>query len=181
VIAFAIAADSGKPIFYRGFRTGLNGKAFRIFKFRTMVKEADKIGGPSTGLNDPRLTKLGKILRKHKIDELPQIINIMVGDMSFVGPRPQVEEYTRRYSGEERIILSVKPGLTDYASLKFINLDTVLGDGNVDEKYLRDIEPEKNRLRVLYAKKCSFTEDMRILSETIMKMLKIRSRWNIGH
>src|SRR4030042_1200853 len=98
------------------------------------------------------LISCGKFLRKYKLDELPQLINIMLGYMSFVGPRPQVENYTKLYSAEEKIILTVKPGLTDYASIRFIHLDAILGDENVDERYFREIEPERNRLRIKYAK-----------------------------
>jgi len=180
-ISLMVKGMSRGPVFYRGVRSGLKGRPFRMFKFRTMVPDAEMIGGPSTGMNDTRLTRMGKLLRKYKLDELPQLVNILAGDMSFVGPRPQVLEYTRRYKGEEKLILDVKPGLTDYASLKFINLDQILGDDNVDEKYLQNIEPEKNRLRVLYARKCSFAEDIRILFATIFQMLKIRSKWIIGH
>lgn len=179
ITVIAIRLDSSGPVFYRGWRTGLGGKPFRIFKFRTMVVDAEKIGGPSTALNDPRLTSVGKFLRKYKLDEFPQLINILIGDMSFVGPRPQVEKYTKLYSGDEMLILAVKPGLTDYASIHFINLDAILGDENVDEKYLREIEPEKNRLRIKYAKENSFRIDMKILAMTFFQMLKIRSKWNI--
>ena len=101
--------------------------------------------------------------------------------MSFVGPRPQVEKYTDLYSEEEKVILSVKPGLTDYASIRFINLDQILGDEEVDEKYLREIEPEKNRLRIKYAKEHSFWVDCRIILLTMLQMLRIRSVWNIGN
>lgn len=174
-----VKATSSGDIFYRGWRSGLNGRPFRIFKFRTMVPEAERIGGPSTALNDPRLTTIGKFLRKYKLDELPQLLNIITGDMSFVGPRPQVKEYTEKYNREEKIILSVKPGLTDYASIKFINLDQLLGDVSVDEKYLREIEPEKNRLRVKYAQEESFLVDFKILLMTVKEILKIRSVWNI--
>ncbi|MDD5606580.1 MAG: sugar transferase, partial [Candidatus Pacebacteria bacterium] len=107
-----IKKDSKGSVFYRGIRSGKNGKPFKIFKFRTMVENAEKIGGPSTGFNDFRFTKLGKFLRRYKIDELPQLINILKGEMSMVGPRPQVEEYTKQYKGEDKMILSVKPGLT---------------------------------------------------------------------
>lgn len=179
VIAIIIKVDSSGPVFYRGWRTGLGGRPFRIFKFRTMVVDAEKIGGPSTALNDPRLTKIGKFLRKYKIDELPQLINILKGEMSFVGPRPQVEVYTKLYNDDERIILSVKPGLTDYASIKFINLDQILGDESVDERYLKEIEPEKNRLRMKYAKEHSFLIDIKIILMTFMQMLKIQTLWNI--
>lgn len=178
LMAIAIKLSSPGPIFYRGVRSGLHGEPFRIFKFRTMVAKAEEMGGPSTALNDPRLTPVGKILRKYKIDELPQLINILKGDMSFVGPRPQVEKYTKLYSGEEKIILSVRPGLTDYASIQFINLDALLGDDHVDEKYIREIEPEKNKLRIQYVRDLSFRTDMKILFLTFLQMFKIRSTWN---
>lgn len=179
LVAIIIKVNSPGPVFYRGWRTGLGGRFFRIFKFRTMVVDAEKIGGPSTALNDPRLTGIGKFLRKYKIDELPQLINILTGEMSFVGPRPQVERYTKLYNDEEQIILSVRPGLTDYASIKFINLDQILGDESVDDRYLKDIEPEKNRLRIKYAKEHSFWIDIKIILMTLMQMLKIQTLWNI--
>ncbi len=179
ITAIAIRLDSSGPLFYRGWRTGLGGNPFRIFKFRTMVVDAEKIGGPSTALNDPRLTRIGKFLRKYKIDELPQLINILTGEMSFVGPRPQVEKYTKLYNDEEQIILSVHPGLTDYASIELINLDQILGDDAVDEKYLREIEPEKNRLRMKYAREHSFLIDFKIILMTLTQMFKIESLWNI--
>jgi len=173
VITIIIKVNSPGPAFYRGWRTGLGGRPFRIFKFRTMVVDAEKIGGPSTALNDPRLTGIGKFLRKYKIDELPQILNILKREMSFVGPRPQVEKYTKLYNDVEQIILSVRPGLTDYASIKFINLDQILGDESVDERYLKEIEPEKNKLRMKYAKEHSFGIDIKIILMTLMQMLKI--------
>jgi lipopolysaccharide/colanic/teichoic acid biosynthesis glycosyltransferase len=179
IISILIRTDSQGPIFYRGVRTGLHGKPFRIYKFRTMVIDAEKIGGPSTALNDPRLTRIGKFLRNYKLDELPQLINILIGDMSFVGPRPQVEYYTRSYSDEEKIILSVRPGLTDYASIHFIDLDAILGDENVDEKYSREIEPLKNRLRIKYASRNNLFIDMKIILMTLTQMFKIKSKWNI--
>jgi lipopolysaccharide/colanic/teichoic acid biosynthesis glycosyltransferase len=146
-----------------------------------MVPEAEEKGGPSTALNDPRLTKIGVFLRKYKLDELPQFINVLIGDMSVVGPRPQVEQYTKLYKDEEKIILTVKPGVTDYASIRFINLDQILGDERVDDKYLREIEPEKNRLRIKYAKEHSFRIDCKIIFLTMLQLSRIRSLWNIGH
>ena len=177
-VALLIRFDSSGPVFYRGIRVGLKGKKFKIFKFRTMIENAEKIGGPSTALNDPRMTKIGRFLRKYKLDELPQLINIIIGTMSFVGPRPQVEQYTDMYRKREKIILDVKPGITDYASVKFINLDQILSDEGVDEKYLREIEPEKNKLRIQYAMKCSFLVDLHILLMTFLQLLRIRSIWN---
>jgi len=180
VILIIIKKESPGPVFYRGVRSGINGKPFRIFKFRTMVTNAESIGGPSTALNDPRLTKIGIFLRKYKLDELPQLINVLKGEMSVVGPRPQVEEYTKLYSDEEKIILSVKPGLTDYASIKFINLDQILGDERVDEKYLKEIEPEKNKLRIKYAKEHNFWIDCKLIFMTLLKLFRIKSIWNIN-
>lgn len=179
ITGMIIKFNSRGPVFYRGWRTGLRGRPFKIFKFRTMVVDAETMGGPSTALNDPRLTGIGKFLRKYKIDELPQLINILMGTMSFVGPRPQVEKYTRLYNNEEQIILSVRPGLTDYASIRFINLDQILGDESVDERYLKEIEPEKNKLRMKYAKEHSFGIDIKIILMTFMQMLKIQTLWNI--
>src|SRR3989338_5339356 len=178
IIATFIKINSRGPVFCRGVRTGLYGKSFRIFKFRTMVVNAENIGGHSSALNDIRLTKIGKFLRKYKLDEFPQLINILKGEMSFVGPRPQVDDYTKLYNDEEKIILSVKPGITDYASIRFINLDKILGDSQVDEKYKKEIEPEKNRLRIKYAKEHSFWIDCKILFFTCFYLFKIRSLWN---
>ncbi len=137
VVAILICLQSPGPVFYRGVRSGKGGVPFRIYKFRTMVVDAEKMGGPSTALNDPRLTKIGKFLRKYKIDELPQLFNVLKGEMSIVGPRPQVEKYTRLYNEEEKIILCVRPGLSDYASIEFINLDQLLGDDEVDDSATR--------------------------------------------
>ncbi|MDP8299415.1 MAG: sugar transferase [Candidatus Tantalella remota] len=173
-----IKKQSPGPVFYRGIRTGLDGNFFRIFKFRTMVVDAENLGGPSTALNDPRLIRIGKFLRKYKLDELPQLFNVIRGEMSIVGPRPQVEKYTKRYNDEEKVILTVRPGLTDYASIKFIDLDKILGDGPVDEKYLKEIEPEKNRLRIKYAEEHSMFLDMKIIFLTIISLFRIRSLWN---
>lgn len=177
LIAVLIKIDSKGPVFYRPIRTGKNRKQFRVFKFRTMVENAEKLGGPSTAFEDERFTKIGIFLRRYKIDELPQLFNILLGQMSFVGPRPQVEEYTSKYEGEQKLILSVKPGLTDYASIEFINLDKILGNENVNEKYREEIEPRKNELRLKYVKERSFWIDMKIIFNTIFKILNIRKLW----
>jgi lipopolysaccharide/colanic/teichoic acid biosynthesis glycosyltransferase len=176
--AILIKIDSSGPVFYRPLRVGKNGKKFRVFKFRTMVENAEKLGGPSTAFKDVRMTKIGKFLRRYKADELPQLINILKSEMSVVGPRPQVEEYTSKYTGEQKLILSVKPGLTDYASIEFINLDKILGDENVDEKYRREIEPRKNELRLKYAKEHSFWIDLKIIFRTVLKLVQLRKLWN---
>ena len=177
-ITSMVKLSSPGPVFYAPLVAGKNWKKFRVLKFRTMVENAEKLGGPSTAFEDKRLTKIGKFLRRYKIDELPQLINVLKGEMSVVGPRPQVDEYTSRYTEEEKIILSVKPGLTDWATLKFITLDKILGNENVDEKYRTEIEPKKNALRIKYAKEHNFGIDMRIIFLTISKLLRIRKLWN---
>src|SRR3972149_9022096 len=121
ILAILIKREDGVPVFYRGVRVGLHGNPFRIFKFRTMVVNAEKIGGSSTADDDPRITRIGKFLRKYKLDELPQLINVFKGEMSLVGPRPEVQQEVSLYSEEERALLSVRPGITDYASIKFHN------------------------------------------------------------
>lgn len=143
-----------------------------------MIVDAEKVGGPSTALNDIRVTKIGAFLRKYKLDELPQLFNILKGDMSFVGPRPQVEKYTSLYQGEELSILDVKPGLTDFASLYFIDMDSTLGTENVDEIYISKIEPVKNKLRLKYVKEQSLCTDLRILGLTFLAVLGIKNQTN---
>jgi lipopolysaccharide/colanic/teichoic acid biosynthesis glycosyltransferase len=173
VVALAVFFVSPGPVFYRGERSGKDGKVFKIFKFRTMVLNAEKIGGPSTADNDPRNIRIGRSLRKYKLDEMPQLFNVLCGEMSIVGPRPQVKRYTDLYRGEEKIILTVKPGMTDYASIAFINLDQILGNENVDKLYMEKIEPEKNKLRIKYAKESSFFTDIKIIWLTFVEIIKV--------
>jgi len=172
-VALAVFFVSPGPVFYRGERSGRDGKIFKIFKFRTMVLDAEKLGGPSTADNDPRNIKIGRFLRKYKLDELPQLFNVLKGDMSIVGPRPQVKKYTDLYQGEEKLILTVKPGMTDYASIAFINLDQILGNENVDKIYMEKIEPEKNKLRIKYAKDSSLFADIKIIWLTLVEIIKV--------
>ena len=175
LISFIIKLTSKGEIFYRGTRAGKNNFNFKIYKFRTMVQDAENIGGYSTALNDFRLTKIGRFLRKYKLDELPQFINIIKGEMSLVGPRPQVIYYTNQYSGNLKSILSVKPGMTDLASLYFLDMDKVLDRKNVDKKYATEIEPIKNLLRLKYVKEQSFLLDIRILIETVFSLIGIKN------
>lgn len=166
LIGAAIAMEDGFPVFYRAERGGYLGHPFRICKFRTMVKNADKIGGGTTALNDPRITRIGNVLRKTKLDEIPQIGQVFVGHMSLIGPRPELLKYARRYKGEERDILRVRPGITDFSSVKFINLDEIVGDKNADEMYEKYVLKNKNRLRVRYAHTVSLRTDAYILAKT---------------
>ncbi len=166
-IALAVRLSGPGPVFYRGVRTGLHGKPFRILKFRTMVPDAEKLGGPTTGTGDPRVTPVGRILRRMKLDELPQFLNVLSGDMSLVGPRPEVPEYTSGYVGEELLILSMRPGITDYASIEFADLDDLVGRDDPDGYFRRHVLPRKNELRVRYVKNWSLAEDLRILGRTL--------------
>ena len=143
ILAIVVKFSSPGPVFYQGIRTGLYGKPFRILKFRTMVIDAESLGGPTTGTNDKRVTPIGAFLRKTKLDELPQFINVLTGDMSLVGPRPEVLEYTATYTGEERCILSMRPGITDYSSIEFADLDDLVGDKDPDKYFREHIMPRK--------------------------------------
>lgn len=168
VIAAAIKLGSPGPVFYRGVRAGLGGRRFRIYKFRTMVVDAEKLGGPTTSDTDPRLTSVGERLRKYKLDELPQLINVFVGDMSLVGPRPQVTDIVADYDTEERRLLEVRPGITDYASLKFRDEGGMLeGYDDPHEAYMRIIHPEKIRLGLEYVDNHNLLEDIRIILRTV--------------
>ncbi len=172
LISLAIAIEDGTPVFYRPQRGGYHNKPFRIFKFRTMVKNADKIGGGTTALNDPRITKVGNFLRKTKMDEFPQLFNIICGNMSFIGPRPELLKYTDRYEGEEKLIFEVRPGITDFSSIEFINLDEIVGQGNADEMYEKYVLKKKNALRIKYTKEVSFTTDAKLFFLTIWDVVK---------
>jgi lipopolysaccharide/colanic/teichoic acid biosynthesis glycosyltransferase len=180
LISSVILISSGSPIFYRAQRCGYHGKPFCIFKFRTMIKDADKTGGQTTALNDKRITKAGHFLRKTKLDEIPQLINIIKGEMSFVGPRPELIKYIIEYNEEERMILEVKPGITDYSSLEFINLDLMVGENNADEVYENIILPLKNKLRMKYVEVISFRTDCKLFLDTIVKVIHITMRF-INH
>jgi len=172
VIAVLIKLESPGQAFYRGERVAKNGKPFKIFKFRTMVPAAEKLGGPSTAGDDPRLLKIGLFLKKYQLDELPQLINVLKGEMSLVGPRPEVKMYVDMMSSEEkRIILSVPQGMTDLASLvNFHESDVLKGSPDPEKTYMEKIRPEKIRLQIEYVKNRSFLLDLKIIIKTILKV-----------
>ena len=172
IIALAIAIEDGFPVFYRPQRGGYRNEPFRIFKFRSMVKNADKIGGCTTALHDPRITKVGNFLRKTKLDEIPQLFNIIGGSMSFIGPRPELLRYTDRYEGEEKLIFEVRPGITDFSSIEFINLDEIVGQGDADEMYEKYVLKKKNALRIKYAKEVSFKTDAKLFLTTVWRVIQ---------
>lgn len=172
VIPFLIKRESPGPAFYQGERMGKNGKFFKILKFRTMVLDAEELGGPSTVADDPRLLKIGKFLRKYKLDELPQLINVLKGEMSLVGPRPEVKMYIDMMNDEERkTILSIKPGMTDLASLwDFQEGEVLKGSLDPEKTYQEKIRPEKIRLQIKYVKQRNFWLDLKIILKTILRM-----------
>lgn len=172
IIALAVAIESGFPVLYTPLRGGYKQKPFHIYKFRSMVKNADKIGGGTTALHDPRITNVGNFLRKTKLDEIPQLFNILSGSMSFIGPRPELLQYTDKYEGEEKLILEVRPGITDFSSIEFINLDEIVGQGNADEMYEKHVLKIKNQLRIRYAKEVSFTTDVKLFAKTVCRVVE---------
>jgi lipopolysaccharide/colanic/teichoic acid biosynthesis glycosyltransferase len=164
-----IKLDRDGPVIYAGRRIGLDGREFSMYKFRTLVPNADRLGGPNTPSDDPRLTRTGRTLRRYKLDELPQLINVLKGEMSFVGPRPQVPGEVAGYTAEEREILSVRPGITDWASLRFHNEGEILsGHADPDRAYAELIRPEKMRLGLEYVRRGTFRQDIDILVKTAL-------------
>ena len=172
-ICILIKHEDGGPVFYRGLRVGKKGTLFKIYKFRSMVVNAEKIGGSSTADDDPRITKIGKFVRKYKLDELPQFINVLKGEMSFVGPRPEVQHYVNMFTKEEKSILMVSPGITDWASLWNSDEGAILaGSPDPERTYMEEIRPEKIRLQLKYVKERSFFTDISIILQTIGKVIK---------
>lgn len=176
VISVLIKLDSEGPVFYRGVRVGRYGKAFRMYKFRTMVVNAEKIGGPSTADDDPRITRIGKLLRKYKLDELPQLINVLRGEMSLVGPRPEVPLYVEMFTEDEKAILSVRPGMTDWASIWDSDEGALLAGSEDPEKvYMEKVRPEKIRLQLEYVRNHSLWTDLKILAMTASTLVQSRA------
>ena len=165
-IYLLVLVSMGRPVIYKGVRTGWMGKEFHILKFRTMLIDSEKTGH-TTAKNDPRVTALGAILRRYKLDELTQLFNVVRGEMSFVGPRPEMPVITRMYTQEETTILSVKPGITDISCLKFYSLDQIVGSENADQVYEEIVLGEKNRLRLKYVRRVSLVTDLNILLATV--------------
>lgn len=173
VIALLIKLDSPGPILYRGLRTGRFGVPFQMLKFRSMVADAERRGGSCTSDEDPRITSIGRFLRKTKLDELPQMFNVLHGSMSFVGPRPEVKKFTELFTEEERCILDVRPGITDRASMWDSDEGVRLsGKPDPEEAYLTMIRPTKISLELEYVRTRSFSTDLLILFQTIWMVLQ---------
>lgn len=173
VLAILIILDSGFPVFYRQTRVGLNGVDFKLLKFRSMHTDADKRGLLTVGDRDPRITKMGFILRKSKLDELPQLINVLFGDMSLVGPRPEVRKYVDHYTKDQMRVLSVRPGITDNASIRFRNETEILAKQDDPEKYyIEHILQEKAALYLDYVDNRSFVGDLKMIFNTLIAIIK---------
>jgi lipopolysaccharide/colanic/teichoic acid biosynthesis glycosyltransferase len=171
-VAFWIKRDSPGPVFYRGRRAGRGGIPFFMLKFRSMVIDADRIGGPTTAGNDARITPSGRFVRRYKLDELPQLINVLRGDMSLVGPRPEVVDKVEAYSWRERRILALRPGITDWASIWNSDEGGVLaGAPDADDAYERVIRPGKLKLQLYYLESRSFLADLKIIAATLVRIV----------
>lgn len=170
-ISLIILATSKGGAFYRQVRVGKNGKEFKLIKFRTMRKDADKSGQLTVGMRDRRITAIGYYLRKYKLDEFPQLINVFTGNMSFVGPRPEVPKYVALYNTEQRTVLTVKPGITDYASIVYSEENALLANAeNPEELYISKIMPAKLKLNIRYIEDMGLATDIGIIFKTIGKI-----------
>lgn len=173
VLAIWIKIDSKGPVFYKQVRVGQNGIDFGLFKFRSMVVDADKKGLITVGGRDPRITRSGYFIRKYKLDELPQLINVLLGDMSLVGPRPEVRKYVELYTDEQQKVLSVKPGITDYASIEYMDENEILGKSSDPEKtYIEEIMPEKIKYNMKYIQNKNVSEYFKIIFLTLLKIVR---------
>ncbi|MEF9987175.1 MAG: sugar transferase [Bacteroidales bacterium] len=173
VLAVWIKLDSNGPVFYMQTRVGKNNVDFKLFKFRSMRIGSDKKGLITVGDRDPRITSSGYFIRKYKLDELPQLINVFIGEMSLVGPRPEVRKYVDLYSDEQMKVLLVKPGITDYASIEYMDENTILGtSNNPDKAYIEQIMPDKIKLNMKYINNQSIFEYFRIIFLTFVKIIR---------
>ena len=172
VVAFLIVIDNPGPVFYRQQRVGKYGKDFGLLKFRSMRVGADKLSLITIGERDPRVTRAGYYIRKYKLDELPQLLNVLSGDMSLVGPRPEVRRYVNVYSEEQRKVLSVRPGITDYASIEYIDENRLLAQSNnPDKTYIEEIIPAKIALNMRYINNQTLREYFKIIFLTFIKII----------
>lgn len=173
VLYIAICLESRGGGFYRQLRVGRNGKDFYVYKFRSMRTGADKHGLITVGGRDPRITRIGYFIRKYKLDELPQLFNVLKGDMSLVGPRPEVRRYVTLYTEEQRKVLSVRPGITDYASIEYVDENTILGHAeDADKAYIELIMPDKIKYNMMYINNRSLKEYFRIIILTFYSIVR---------
>ena len=173
LISMLIMIGSKGGVFYRQERIGRHGKPFMLLKFRSMRIDSDQQGKLTVGMNDSRITQIGLFIRKDKLDEFPQFINVLLGEMSIVGPRPEVEEFVSLYNTSQKRVLEVKPGVTDYASIEYFNENAILAEANDPKKtYIEIIMPEKIRLNEKYISNPTLAHDLKIIFRTILRILK---------
>lgn len=172
LIAVVIKLDSPGPVFFRGPRVGRHGRPFGLYKFRSMVANAAQRGPGITASGDPRVTRVGRILRRTKLDELPQLINVVRGEMSLVGPRPEDPRYVALYTPEQREILRVRPGITSMASIQYRHEEVVLSQGDWHEVYINKVMPEKLAIDLAYLEKQSFWRDIGVLFSTLLAVFR---------
>ena len=173
VVSLCIVADSRGGVFYRQVRVGKDGKDFRLYKFRSMRSGSDKRGLITVGAKDARVTRVGYFLRKYKLDELPQLLNVLKGEMSLVGPRPEVRKYVEMYTEEQRRVLSVSPGITDYASIEYVDENRILGEAaDPDRAYVEKIMPDKIRYNMRYIEHRTVGEYFKIIFLTLWSIVK---------
>ena len=172
ILSISVLIGSKGPVFYIQQRVGKNNQDFGLFKFRTMFVNSDKKGLLTVGNSDKRITKTGGFLRKFKLDELPQLINVLIGDMSIVGPRPEVRKYVEMYNDEQQKILSIRPGITDYASIEFIDENRILGESEDPETtYIKEVMPAKLKLNAKYLAEQGVVTDIKIILMTLKKIV----------
>ena len=172
LIAVAIKLDSAGPVFFRGQRVGWYGRAFGLYKFRSMAANAAQRGPGITASGDPRVTRVGRILRRTKLDELPQLLNVVRGEMSLVGPRPEDPRYVALYTPEQRQVLRVRPGITSMASIKYRHEESLLSQGDWHEVYINKVMPEKLAIDLAYLEKQTFWRDIGVLFSTLLAVLR---------
>lgn len=170
--AVAVKLESPGPAFYRSARVGRGGRQFRMYKLRTMRVNADREGPAVTGARDPRVTSVGRFLRRTKIDELPQLLNVLRGDMSLVGPRPEAPEFVRYYTPEQQRVLLVRPGMTGPAAIAYINEEELLGESDAEARYIKSVMPQKVAIDLEYLQSSSFAGDLKILARTIWLLVR---------
>jgi len=169
---FTIKIESHGPALFMQTRVGKNNKDFKLIKFRSMYLNSESFGQLTVGMRDPRITNVGYTLRKYKLDELPQLLNVLKGDMSLVGPRPEVRKYVNMYTPEQMMVLEVSPGITDYASIQFINENQLLANAeNPDEYYINNIMPKKLEMNLQYIKSNNPFKDIILILKTIFKII----------
>jgi lipopolysaccharide/colanic/teichoic acid biosynthesis glycosyltransferase len=171
-IGLIIKLSSRGPVFFKQSRVGLNGVDFNVFKFRTMRINSDKLGLITVGGRDPRITSVGFFLRKYKLDELPQLLNVLIGEMSLVGPRPEVKKYVDLYTTEQKKVLSIRPGITDWASINYRDENVILGDSSDPEKdYIEKVMPDKLNYNLVYIENYGSLEYFKIIFTTIWRII----------